>query len=170
MGKEKVHFQAPDSDLIITEMNKFLAWFNRAGHMDQVIKAAIAHVWFVTMRPFDERNGRIARAITTDMQLSRADQCPQRFYSMSTQMRNERKGYYELLEKTQKGTRDITEWVEWFLNCLDRALTNTDEASGVVMRKVRFWETHAMTPLNDRQRTMLNKLLAGTSMILYSAA
>ena len=159
-GKEKVHFQAPDSDLIIRDMNKFLAWFNRAGRMDPVIKAAIAHVWFVTMRPFDEGNGRIARAIT-DIQLSRADQCPLRFYSMSAQIRNERKGYYEILEKTQKGTRDITGWVEWFLNCLDRALTNTDEASGVVMQKARFWETHAMTPLNDRQRAMLNKLLAG---------
>ena len=159
-GKEKVHFQAPDSNGLVTETNKFLVWFNRAGRVDPVIKAAIAHVWFVTMRPFDDGNGRIARAIT-DMQLSRADQCPQRFYSMSAQIQNERKGYYELLEKTQKGTRDITAWLEWFLNCLDRALANTDEALGVVLQKARFWETHATTPLNDRQRTMLNKLLAG---------
>jgi Fic family protein len=160
MGKEKVHFQAPDSDVFIAEMNKFLGWFNRVGRMDPVIKAAIAHVWFVTIRPFDDGNGRIARAIA-DMQLSRADQCPQRFYSISAQIRNERKGYFEILEKTQKGTRDITEWLEWFLNCLDRALANTDETVGVVIQKARFWETHATTPFNDRQRTMLNKLLAG---------
>jgi Fic family protein len=160
MGKEKIHFQAPDSDVLVSEMNKFLDWFNIEGGMDPVIKAAIAHVWFVTIHPFDDGNGRIARSIT-DMQLSRADRSKQRFCSMSSQIRNERKGYYEILEKTQKGALDITAWLEWFLNCLDRALANTDETLGVVMQKVRFWETHSTTTLNDRQRAMLNKLLDG---------
>jgi Fic family protein len=160
MGKEKVHFQAPDSDVLVSEMNKFLDWFNIESSIDPVIKAAIAHVWFVTIHPFDDGNGRITRAIT-DMQLSRADQSARRFYSMSSQIRNERNGYYAILEKTQKGTLDITAWLEWFLNCLDRALGNTDETLGVVMRKVRFWEKHSTTSLNDRQRTMLNRLLDG---------
>ena len=160
MGKEKVHFQAPDSDVLVSEMNKFLDWFNTEKSLDPVVKAAIAHLWFVTIHPFDDGNGRIARAIT-DMQLSRADQSAQRFYSMSSQIRVERKGYYDILEKTQKGSLDIAAWIEWFLNCLDRALTNTDETLGGVMRKARFWEKHSTTSLNDRQRTMLNKLLDG---------
>jgi Fic family protein len=160
MGKETVHFQAPDADVLALEMNKFLEWFNRESGMDPVIKAAIAHIWFVTIHPFDDGNGRITRAIT-DMQLARADRSAQRFYSMSSQIRNERKGYYEILEKTQKGTLDITAWLEWFLNCLDRALANTEETLGVVMRKARFWEKHSTISFNDRQRTMLNKLLDG---------
>lgn len=160
MGKEKVHFQAPDSDVLVLEMNKFLDWFNTESRHDPVIKAAIAHLWFVTIHPFDDGNGRITRAIT-DMQLSRADQSVQRFYSMSSQVRNERKEYYEILEKTQKGTLDITAWLEWFLNCLDRALANTDETLGVVMKKARFWEKHSMTALNDRQKIILNRLLDG---------
>jgi Fic family protein len=160
VGKEKVHFQAPDSDVLVLEMNKFLDWFNSEKRLDPVIKAAIAHLWFVTIHPFDDGNGRIARAIT-DMQLSRADKSAQRFYSMSSQIRAKRKEYYDVLEKTQKGSLDITAWLDWFLNCLDRALINTGETLGVVMKKARFWEKHSTTPLNDRQRTMLNKLLDG---------
>jgi Fic family protein len=160
MGKEKIHFQAPDSDVLVSEMNKFLAWFNAEKNLDPVIKAAIAHLWFVSIHPFDDGNGRITRAIT-DMQLSRADQSAQRFYSMSSQIRAERKEYYDVLEKTQKGSLDVTIWVDWFLNCMDHALTNTDKTLGVVMKKARFWEKHSATPLNDRQRTMLNKLLDG---------
>ncbi len=160
MGKEKVHFQAPDSELLVREMNKFFVWFNTAKSMDPMLKAAIAHLWFVTIHPFDDGNGRIARAIT-DLQLSRADQSTQRFYSMSSQVRIERKAYYDILEKTQQGTLDITGWLHWFLNCLDRALKNTEETLGVVMKKARFWEKHAATSLNDRQKTMLNKLLDG---------
>jgi Fic family protein len=160
MGKEKVHFQAPDSHVLAPEMNKFLRWFNTEKNIDPVVKAAIAHLWFVTIHPFDDGNGRIARAIT-DMQLSRADQSAQRFYSMSSQIRAERKGYYHALEITQQRSLDITAWLDWFLNCLDRALTNTDETLGVVLKKARFWEKHSTTPLNDRQRTMLNKLLDG---------
>jgi Fic family protein len=128
--------------------------------MDAVIKAAVAHLWFVTIHPFDDGNGRIARAIA-DMQLARADRTPQRFYSMSAQIRKERKEYYDVLEATQKGSLDITRWLTWFLQCLDRAIAATDETLGGVLKKARFWEKHAATPLNERQRTMLNKLLDG---------
>lgn len=158
MGREKVHFQAPDSNLLTREMNRFLGWFNAEKNMDPVLTAAIAHLWFVTIHPFDDGNGRIARAIT-DMQLSRADRSAQRFYSMSSQIRIERKEYYDVLEKTQQGTLDITIWLSWFLDCLDRALKNTDNTLGLVIKKARFWEKHALTSLNDRQRLMLNKLL-----------
>jgi Fic family protein len=160
MGKEKVHFQAPDSELLAGEMTQLIRWFNETDDIDPVLKAAIAHLWFVTIHPFDDGNGRIARAIT-DMQLSRADHSAQRFYSMSSQIRIERKEYYDILEKTQKGSLDITEWINWFLACLDRALTGTDSTLAVVMEKARFWEKHSTTPLNDRQRVMLNKLLDG---------
>jgi Fic family protein len=160
MGREIVHFQAPDSEVLVTEMEKFLDWFNDEKKGDPVITAAIAHLWFVTIHPFDDGNGRIARAIT-DLQLSRADQSAQRFYSMSAQIRKERKEYYTVLENTGKGSLDITEWLEWFLGCLDRALTSTDEILGAVLDKARFWKKHAAAPLNDRQRKMLNKLLDG---------
>jgi len=160
MGKEKVHFQAPGSDVLVLEMNKFLDWFNSEKSLDPVIKAAIAHLWFVTIHPFDDGNGRIARAIT-DMQLSRADQNAQRFYSMSSQIRAERKKYYDVLEKTQKGSLDITEWLDWFLHCLDLALTNTDETLDIVNKKARFWKKYSELPFNERQRTMLNRLLDG---------
>jgi len=160
MGREKVHFQAPDSELLQNEMNLLLDWFNTDFKLDAVLKAAIAHLWFVTIHPFDDGNGRIARAIT-DMQLSRADQTQLRFYSMSSQIRIERKEYYDILEKTQKGSLDITEWLDWFLSCLDRSLTNTNETLASVMQKARFWEKHTMTVLNDRQKIMLNKLLDG---------
>jgi Fic family protein len=160
IGKEKVHFQAPDAPLLENEMEKFLNWFNQEKKIDAVLKAGITHLWFVTIHPFDDGNGRIARAIT-DMQLSRADQSSQRFYSMSAQIRLERKDYYEILEKTQKYTLDITNWLEWFFECLNRAISNTDETLAVVMYKARFWDKHSHTPLNDRQRIMLNKFLDG---------
>lgn len=160
MGKEIVHFQAPDSKLLQHEMTQLLNWFNTDQQLDAVIKAALAHLWFVTIHPFDDGNGRIARAIT-DMQLTRADQSLLRFYSMSSQIRIERKGYYDILEKTQKGSLDVTEWLEWFLNCLQRSLSNTNETLGGVLQKARFWEKHSITILNDRQRIILNKLLDG---------
>jgi Fic family protein len=160
LGKEKVHFQAPDSEVLTNEMTKLISWFNSAVDIDPVIKAAVAHLWFVTIHPFDDGNGRIARAIT-DMQLSRADNSAQRFYSMSSQIRIERKEYYDILEKTQKGSLDVTEWINWFLDCLDRALAGTDGTLAVVMTKARFWEKHSTISLNDRQRVMLNKLLDG---------
>lgn len=160
MGKEKVHYEAPDADRLPTEMKTFINWFNENANIDAVLKAAVAHIWFVTIHPFDDGNGRIARAIA-DMQLARADETPQRFYSMSAQIRKERKEYYDILETTQKGSLDITHWLLWFLKCLDRAIAATDETLAGVLKKARFWEKHAATPLNDRQRTMLNKLLDG---------
>lgn len=158
MGKEKVHFEAPAADLLEKEMAKFITWFNGKEKADPVLKAAIAHLWFVTIHPFDDGNGRIARAIA-DMQLARADESAQRFYSLSAQIQKERKGYYDVLEKTQKGTTDITDWLEWFLNCLNRALINTEETLAAVLQKARFWEIHLGTTFNERQKLMLNKLL-----------
>jgi Fic family protein len=160
MGKEKVHFEAPSADRPNTEMNQFINWFNEDRNIDAVIKAAITHLWFITIHPFDDGNGRIARAIA-DMQLARGDGSSQRFYSMSAQIRKDRNEYYTILETTQKGSLDITHWLEWFLKCLDRALAATDETLGGVLKKARFWENHFHTSLNERQRFMLNKLLDG---------
>ena len=160
MGREKVHFQAPDSEVLSEEMTAFIDWFNTEMNLDPVLKAAIAHLWFVTIHPFDDGNGRIARALT-DVQLARADGSARRFYSMSAQVRTERNAYYNMLEKTQKGSLDITEWLLWFLSCLDRALSNTDQVLATVMRKAGFWENPTAHNLNDRQVLMLNKLLNG---------
>jgi len=161
MGKEKVHYEAPKADQVYPEMNRFLEWFNNTqSDIDSVLKAAIAHFWFVTIHPFDDGNGRIARAIT-DLQLSRSDGSPQRFYSMSNQILVERKKYYEVLEITQQGTTDITEWLVWFLSCLENALVNSSDVLDSVLGKARFWERHIQTSFNDRQRLMLNKLLDG---------
>ncbi|WP_343691663.1 Fic family protein [Chitinophaga sp.] len=160
MGREKVHFQAPDADSLEAEMNQFLRWFNSESTIDPIIKAAVAHLWFVTIHPFDDGNGRIARAIT-DMQLSRADETSRRFYSMSAQIRIERKAYYDMLERTQKGTMDITEWITWFLGCLSRAFNATALTLTAVIKKARFWNNTAMQELNSRQKLMLNKLLDG---------
>ncbi len=160
MGKEKVHYEAPKGELVTVEMTKFLKWFNNGSQTDPVIKAAIAHFWFVTVHPFDDGNGRIARAIA-DMQLARSDNSSQRFYSMSNQILAERKKYYEVLEITQRGNSDITVWLEWFLSCLERALVNSEETLKVVLVKAKFWEQHQQANLNDRQRLMINKLLDG---------
>jgi Fic family protein len=160
MGREQVHFEAPGAEVLDKEMNGFLQWFNSHTTIDPVLKSAIAHFWFVSIHPFDDGNGRIARAIA-DMQMARADGTSQRFYSMSAQIREERKEYYKVLEESQKGSMDITEWLEWFLNCLDHSLTATTETLAVVLAKARFWDQNANTPLNDRQRLMLNKLLDG---------
>ena len=158
LGRERVHFEAPAAKSIPKEMAAFLKWFNGAADTDVVLRAGLAHLWFVTIHPFDDGNGRIARAIA-DMVLARSEQNPQRFYSMSAQIRKERKTYYDMLEKTRKGDLDITEWLEWFLACLDRSFNDTEETLGSVLQKARFWETHAQTPINQRQRLMLNKLL-----------
>lgn len=160
MGKEKVHFQAPDSKQLDSEMDMFFHWVNNEDTIDPVLKAAIAHLWFVTIHPFDDGNGRIARAIT-DMLLTRSDGVAQRFYSMSAQIRKERKGYYNILEQTQKGTLDITKWLEWFLHCLLNALEGSEEILEKVLQKHRFWTRHAITQLNDRQIKLINKLLDG---------
>lgn len=168
MGNEKVHYRAPDAALLNDEMNHFINWFNTEMNMNPLLKVAIAHVWFVTIHPFDDGNGRIARAIA-DMQLARADGTSQRFYSMSAQIRKERNAYYDILEITQKGNLDITAWLDWFLKCLDRALKATDETLAVVLNKAGFWELHAKTLLNKRQVLMINKLLDGFTGKLTSS-
>lgn len=160
MGKEKVHFQAPDAELLEKEMNQFLAWFNGSKTIDLVIKAAVAHLWFVTIHPFDDGNGRITRALT-DMLLAQSDKSNQRFYSMSAQIRLERKQYYELLEKTQKGNLDITNWIIWFLSCLIKALKSTDTVLTKVLFKADFWQKYIHITINDRQKKLLNKLMEG---------
>ncbi|MBC9934707.1 Fic family protein [Chitinophaga qingshengii] len=168
MGRERVHFQAPDAEVLETEMQRLIHWFNTVDKIDPVIKAAIIHLWFVTIHPFDDGNGRIARALT-DMQLARADQNRQRFYSMSAQIRIERNDYYNILEKTQKDTLDITSWLEWFLGCLNRAIIASDCLLAAVIRKATFWANPVAQSINDRQRLMLNKLLDGFHGKLTSA-
>ncbi len=160
MGREKIHYQAPDSDLLAVEMGRFIDWFNARLDLDPVLKAGISHLWFVTIHPFDDGNGRIARAIA-DMQLARADETPQRFYSMTAQIRLERNRYYDILEHTQKGTLDITGWLSWFLACYERALSNTDQTLGKVIQKAKFWENPQLLSINKRQHLLLNKLLDG---------
>ena len=160
LGKEKVHFQAPSADVLIEEMNQFLHWLNSEKYLDPIIKAGIAHLWFITIHPFDDGNGRIARAIT-DMLLTRADGVTQRYYSMSSQIQKERKGYYSILELSQKGTLDITMWLDWFLNCLLNALNSSNEVLSKVLYKHKFWNKYAKYTLNARQVVMLNKLLDG---------
>ncbi|WP_165045728.1 Fic family protein [Dysgonomonas sp. ZJ709] len=160
MGKEKVHYQAPDSLAVPKEMSTFLSWVNDDNKIDPVLKAAIAHLWFVTIHPFDDGNGRIARTIA-DMFLTRADEIPHRFYSMSSQIRKQRKQYYDILEKTQKGSPDITEWLTWFLDCLEIALIDAESSLGRVLLKANFWEKNRLVSMNDRQTKMVNLLWDG---------
>lgn len=160
LGRERVHFEAPEATRVAGDMQAFLCWFNGMDGIDPVLKAGVAHLWFVTIHPFDDGNGRIARAIA-DMQLARSEGSQQRFYSMSAQIRQERKAYYETLEATQKGDLDITDWLAWFLACLSRAFDGAETVLAGVLRKARFWQEHADDPLNDRQRDMLNRLLDG---------
>ena len=160
MGKEKVHYQAPSPKMVRQEMEKFLDWFNRETRIDPVLKAAIAHFWFIIIHPFDDGNGRIARAIS-DMMLARSENSSQRFYSLSNQILIEKKIYYEILQKVQHSSGDISKWLDWFLNCLYRTLNSTDESSKKFHYKAEFWDKHRETILNSRQRLMLNKLLDG---------
>ncbi len=159
-GKEKVHYEAPTFDRLDEEMAAFLVWFESGPAIDPVLKAAIAHLWFVTIHPFDDGNGRIARAIA-DMALARSEGSPQRFYSMSAQIRAERKAYYDILEATQKGDLDITGWLRWFLTCLDNAFDGAEVVLEKVICKARFWDALAGESFNERQRAMLNRLLDG---------
>lgn len=161
VGRERIHFEAPPAKALPREMKAFLAWFNgKQPSMDDVLKAAVAHLWFVTIHPFEDGNGRIARAIA-DMALARSENSPQRFYSMSAQIRVERKAYYDILETTQKGDLDITAWLEWFLACLGRAFDGAETILGNVLEKARFWEQHGGESFNERQRKMLNRLFDG---------
>ena len=160
VGRQRVHYEAPPAERIESEMNKFMRWFNGEQDIDPVIKAGLAHLWFVTIHPFDDGNGRIARAIG-DMGLARSENSAQRYYSLSAQIQRERREYYELLEKTQKGELDVTAWLAWFLDCLGRAIDGADHLLGMIIAKARFWELCAGISLNDRQVKLLNRLLDG---------
>ena len=170
-GRECVHFEAPAAERINTEMKYFINWINSTEKIDPVLKAAVAHLWFITIHPFDDGNGRIARAIT-DMLLARADKSSQRFYSMSVQIRKERNAYYDILEKTQKISNvnkhdnqgkgiDITPWLCWFLTCLDRVLNSAEDSLSDVLKKADFWRFHPKESFNERQRMMINKIFDG---------
>ncbi|HLG19757.1 MAG TPA: Fic family protein [Bdellovibrionota bacterium] len=168
IGRERVHYVAPAASRLHREIRAFLAWFNGKKPMDAVLKAGVAHLWFVTLHPFSDGNGRIARAIA-DMELARSEESPQRFYSMSAQIRVERKAYYDILEATQKGDLDITNWLEWFLGCLGRAIAGAETILESVLKKARFWEIHNSERFNDRQRKVLNRLLDGLEGKLTSS-
>ncbi len=160
VGREKVHYEAPEFDRLETEMQAFIRWFNAPVETDLVIGAALAHFWFVTIHPFDDGNGRLARALA-DMMLARSEKSPMRFYSMSSQIQRERKAYYEVLEQCQKGGLDISDWIEWFLSCFRRAIEASEETLEAILTKARFWEVHAGEAFNDRQRDIINRLLNG---------
>ena len=160
MGKEKIHFEAPSSERIDSEMENLINWIESENDIDTVLKSAIVHLWFITIHPFEDGNGRITRAIT-EMLLARSDNSVKRFYSMSSQIRLERKHYYEILEKTQKGASEITDWILWFLECLKNSFKSTSESLSKILIKAEFWKINSKTILNERQQKMLNKLLDG---------
>lgn len=160
LGRETVHFTAPPHELMEGEMNEFLNWFNTFQNLDDVLKSAVAHFWFIIIHPFDDGNGRIARAIS-DLLLARSDDSSNRFYSLSSQILKERKEYYHQLQEAQSSDGDITNWIQWYLNCLYRALEQTEESTDKVVGKAEFWDRHIDTELNSRQRLMINKLLDG---------
>ncbi|NML67901.1 Fic family protein [Hymenobacter sp. RP-2-7] len=167
-GREQVHFEAPPAETVADQMAHFLTWFNAELPLDAVLKAGIAHLWFVTIHPFEDGNGRVARALT-ELQLARADASAQRFYSLSAQLRLERTAYYAQLKAAQKGALDITTWLDWFLGCLSRALTATEQTLAKVLAKARFWERHSPLLLNARQQKLLNQLLDGFAGKLTSS-
>jgi Fic family protein len=160
IGREKVHYEAPGYDRLEKEMRHFITWFNTKPETDLVIKSAVAHFWFVTVHPFDDGNGRIARALA-DMMLARSEGSAQRFYSMSSQIQRERKAYYDVLEQCQKSTLDITAWIKWYLGCLMRAIEASETTLQSVLAKARFWEAHSGESFNVRQRTVLSLLIDG---------
>jgi Fic family protein len=160
VGKERVHYAAPAAALLDLEMARFIRWANEADNTDMVLRSALAHLWFVTIHPFDDGNGRMARAIA-DWFLAKSENSAQRFYSMSAQIRQERNAYYGILERTQKGTLDVTPWMEWFLSCLERALAATETTLAIVLRKARFWDGLQGTAINERQRRVLDSMLDG---------
>jgi Fic family protein len=159
-GREQIHYEAPTAEKLDAEMTSFLKWYNTEEKIDPVIKAALAHLWFVTIHPFEDGNGRIARAIA-DMSLARSEGIKERFYSLSAQIRAERNAYYDMLETTQKGDLNVTAWLEWFLGCLDRAFTGAETILAAVLEKAELWKKHAAAKINDRQRDILNRLLEG---------
>jgi Fic family protein len=161
MGRERIHFEAPTADRLEGEVATFLNWFEAANEVDPVLKAGIAHFWFVTLHPFEDGNGRISRAIA-DMALARAEGTTGRFYSMSTQIESEKKEYYLNLEQSQKGGLVVTSWLEWFLGCLGRAIAGAEAGLADVLKKARVWEQiNSRVPVNERQRKVINRLLDG---------
>jgi len=160
VGRERVHYEAPSADHLDQEMAAFFEGVHRSGNVDPILRAALAHLWFVTIHPFDDGNGRIARAIA-DWALARSENSSRRYYSMSAQIRRERDGYYDILEKTQKGPLDVTPWFRWFLDCLGKAIEGTEASLGAVLRKARFWKEYGRVVTNERQREILNRLLDG---------
>lgn len=160
IGRQRVHFEAPPAPLLEAQMHRFIDWVNAPTPIPPLIKAGLGHLWFVTLHPFDDGNGRIARAIG-DLLLARADGSTQRFYSLSAQIQRERKAYYEILERTQKGSMDVTQWLMWFLDTLHRAVDQAQVTLDSVLVKARFWHQWADTPFNERQAKLLNKLLDG---------
>lgn len=160
LGRQRVHFEAPPADRLASETDRFFAWANNASNEPPLIKAGLAHLWLVTLHPFDDGNGRIARAVG-DLFLARADGSQQRFYSLSAQIQRERRAYYDILERTQKQSLDVTEWLAWFLNTLHRAIDQAHHTLDAVLTKTRFWQRWATTPLNARQVKLVNRLLDG---------
>ena len=168
MGKEKVHYEAPPSDAVPAMMSEFMSWINTENHIDPVLKAAVAHLWFVAIHPFDDGNGRLARTIT-DMLLARADGFPLRFYSMSAEILREKKSYYEVLEKTTTGSTDITAWLEWFLNTLRTAILHAEVTVKRVVQKASFWQRNREIAMNERQIKVINLLWDGFEEKLTSS-
>jgi Fic family protein len=160
LGKERVNFEAPSTERIPAAMSAFLKWINEDDGTDQVVRSAVAHLWFLTIHPFDDGNGRVARAIS-DMLLARSDCSRQRFFSMSAQIRSEQKDYYTMLEASQKGGLDVTPWISWYLGCLNRALDAASDGLSSVLERTKFWDRQASTDLNERQRKMINNLFGG---------
>jgi len=161
IGRERIHFEAPSADRLPREMARFIEWCNDGPATDPVLRAAVAHLWFVTIHPFEDGNGRLARALA-DLFLARADGCPERFYSMSTRIDAERKHYYRILERTQRGGLDITPWMTWFVGCLERSIDQADSLTTSVLRKAAVWRLlHDGPPVNERQRRVVNRLLDG---------
>jgi Fic family protein len=158
IGRAKVHFEAPSAEKLEKEMGSFFSWFENQSNIDPILRVGVAHLWFVTIHPFEDGNGRIARAIA-DMALARADNMSDRFYSLSTQFAAERKDYYNQLEKQQRSTPEITHWLEWFLDCLGRAISNAEETLGKVLFKAQLWNKINQQPVNERQRLIINRML-----------
>jgi Fic family protein len=158
IGRERVHYEAPPAEMLPGQMANFCSWFDNRTDMDQVLKAGLAHLWFITIHPFDDGNGRIARAVA-DMALARSEYSSQRFYSMSSRIRIERKVYYEILARTQKGALDVTGWLLWFFDCLNHAIHEAEETLGRVLFRARFWERFSHEPLNERQIIVLNRFM-----------
>lgn len=160
IGRERVHYEAPEAARVGGEMRAFLEWFEAPSDTDAVLRAGLSHLWFVTIHPFDDGNGRIGRAVS-DMALARSDGSRQRFYSMSSQIRRERRAYYDVLERTQKGTADVTGWMAWFVGCLGRSIESAEAALDATLYKARFWERVAGVPMNERQGKVVARLLEG---------